>query len=170
MSAPKPNEREIDYRDQAALMSEAIRQARSGIEAGQAPFGCAIGAPDGTLIASQYDTVWGTTDVTAHAEVNALRRAGQVTGSVTLEGCAVATTCEPCPMCMAALHWSRVAVVYCGASIEDAVRAGFNELSLSAAGLLEHGSSPVRLVTGVMADECSELFQRWSSRTDPRAY
>ena len=81
----------------------------------------------------------------------------------------MATTCEPCPMCMAALHWARVDTVYHGASIVDADTAGFNELTLSAAQLLEIGGSEVRLVGGVLREECRALFEEWK-RAGAAAY
>src|SRR5690606_24302527 len=107
-----------------------------GIAAGQTPFGCAIASADG-VVAACHNEVYATTDVTAHAEITALREACRRTGRVWLDGFHVATTCEPCPMCLGALHWSRVAVVYHGASIADAAAAGFNELEVPAQRLIE---------------------------------
>ena len=87
-----------------------------------------------------------TTDITAHAEVNAIREACREIGNIFLDGAIVATTCEPCPMCMSALHWARVDTVYYGATIADADDAGFNELQLPAAELLRIGGSKLKLI------------------------
>ncbi len=152
-----------------SLMRLAIEKALEGIDAGQSPFGCAIARGD-ELIAVSHNTVVATTDVTAHAEVNALRLGCKTTGQIHLEGCVVATTCEPCPMCMAALHWARVETVYFGASIADADSAGFNELQVPAADVLKIGGSKVALVSGVLSAECRELFQRWLQRSDRVVY
>jgi guanine deaminase len=151
------------------LMELAIEKARQGIEAGQSPFGCAIQL-DGQLIACRHNTVLADPDVTAHAEINALRSACHQSGQPLLERAIVATTCEPCPMCMAALHWARVAEVYFGASIADAARAGFNELKLPAQDLLKLGGSPVRIVGGVLAEPCRRLFQEWLDQPEHQAY
>ena len=151
------------------LMQLAIDKAREGIDAGQSPFGCAIARGD-DVISVAHNTVVATTDITAHAEVNALRLGCQTTGEVHLEGCAVATTCEPCPMCMAALHWARVETVYFGASIADADAAGFNELQVPAADVLKIGGSQVALSGGVMSAECRDLFTRWLQRSDRVVY
>jgi len=151
------------------LMQLAIDKACEGVDAGQSPFGCAI-ARDGELIAVSHNTVVATTDVTAHAEVNALRLGCKTTGQIHLDGCVVATTCEPCPMCMAALHWARVDTVYFGASIADADSAGFNELQVPAADVLKIGGSKVALVSGVLSAECRDLFQRWLQRSDRVVY
>lgn len=147
------------------LMELAIDKCRQGLAAGQSPFGCAI-ARDGELIACSHNTVVATTDITAHAEINALREACRSTGEIFLDGAIVATTCEPCPMCAAALHWARVAKVYYGATIADADQAGFNELNLSAGELLRLGESPLQLVGGVLTQECQQLFAEW--KENPR--
>src|SRR4029079_10555252 len=121
-------------------MRLAIVQAQEGIAKKQTPFGCVI-AIDERIVAVSHNQVWLTTDITAHAEVTALREACRATGQLHLLGAIVATTCEPCPMCMAALHWARVDTVYYGATIADATAAGFNELAVPAKELLERGGS-----------------------------
>ena len=153
----------------AALMRLAIDKSRQGIAAGQSPFGCAI-AWQGRLIACGHNTVLATTDITAHAEMNAIRAACRELGDIFLAGAVVATTCEPCPMCMAALHWARVETVYYGASIDDACAAGFNELRLPAADLLRLGESGVELVPELLAEECRQLFDEWRGMPGRRAY
>lgn len=150
-------------------MRLAIDAARKGIAKGQSPFGCAISL-NGQVVAAAHNVVLLTTDVTAHAEINALREACRAVGDVHLTGAAVATTCEPCPMCMSALHWARVGTVYYGATIADAAEGGFNELRLPAAEVLRLGGSGVQLVPGVLAHECRALFSEWASRPDARAY
>lgn len=151
------------------LMRLAIDKAREGIERGQSPFGCAI-ACEGKLLACCHNTVRATPDATAHAEVNAIRAACVAIGDMHLRGAIVATTCEPCPMCMAALHWAQVAHVYFGAAIADAQRAGFNELQLPARDLLRMGGSSVQLSDGLLPDECRALFQLWLGRPDRCSY
>jgi guanine deaminase len=153
----------------AELMRLAIAKCREGLAAGQSPFGCAIWL-DGQLLAASHNTVLLTTDITAHAEVNALREACRQAGEILLEGAMVATTCEPCPMCMAALHWARVDTVYYGASIADAVAAGFNELQLSAADLLRLGGSKLKLIPGILPQECRQLFVEWNANPNGKVY
>ncbi len=155
--------------DPSALMQLALAKCREGIAAGQSPFGCAIARGE-TLLAVAHNSVVATTDITAHAEINALRLACHAAGDIFLEGAVVATTCEPCPMCMAALHWARVKTVYYGATIADADQAGFNELKLPAAELLRQGGSNVQLIAGVETEQCRELFRRWKRSPRARAY
>ncbi|MGH7135879.1 MAG: nucleoside deaminase, partial [Pirellulales bacterium] len=94
-----------------ALMQLAIDKCRSGIAQGETPFGCAIASGDRVLAVS-HNLVFSTTDITAHAEISALREACRVAGKLHFPDAIVASTCEPCPMCTAALHWARVGTVY----------------------------------------------------------
>jgi guanine deaminase len=153
----------------ADLMRLAIDRCREGILAGQSPFGCAIARGD-EILAVEHNTVWRTTDPTAHAEVNAIRSACRHAGSIDLSGAIVATTCEPCPMCMSALHWARVSEVHFGASVADAQQAGFNELEIAAEDVTRLGRSEVRTVPGLLRDECRGLFAEWLATQGHRAY
>ena len=155
--------------DPAELMQLAIEKCRHGLAAGQSPFGCAI-ARDGRLLSCSHNTVVLSTDITAHAEVNAIREACRNTGNILLEGAIVATTCEPCPMCMAALHWARVDTVYYGATIADAAAAGFNELQLPAQELLRLGRSKLKLIPGLLPKECKQLFTEWNANPNKKVY
>ncbi len=151
------------------LMRLAIEKAREGIAAGQSPFGCAIARGD-DVISIRHNTVIASIDITAHAEINALRTACSETGNVLLEDCVAATTCEPCPMCMSALHWARLETVYFGATIADAESAGFNELKLPAAEILSVGGSKVQLIGSILSDECKKLFDEWRQSPNPQTY
>lgn len=148
--------------DPHELMQLAIEKCREGIAKGNTPFGCAI-ARDDQLLAVSHNIVWDTTDITAHAEVTALREACQTAQQILLDDCIVATTCEPCPMCMSALHWARVGKVYFGATIADAADAGFNELSISAQDIVRLGGSQVELIPDTQRDQCRQLFAEWKA-------
>ncbi len=152
-----------------ALMQLAIAKAREGIEQGQSPFGCAIAIGD-RVLSCAHNQVVAATDITAHAEINALRAACAAHGNYLLSTAQVASTCEPCPMCMSALHWARVDTVFFGASIDDATGAGFNELTIPAETIVQLGRSQVRLVPGILAEECRQLFHQWRQRPDAVTY
>lgn len=151
------------------LMRRAVEAAREGIDEGQTPFGACV-ARDGSPVAVEHNVVWATTDITAHAEIQALRRACRELDSVDLSGCTMYTTCEPCPMCLAACHWARLDRVVYGARIEDAAAAGFRELSLSAREMTERGGSPLEVEGGVLREACVELFEAWEARPEARPY
>jgi guanine deaminase len=158
-----------EMHDVEALMRLAIEKAKRGIELGQSPFGCAIARGD-ELLAASHNVVRLSTDITAHAEVTALRAACTQAGDIFLSGAIAATTCEPCPMCAAALHWARVETIYFGASIADAQAAGFNELEVPAETILRMGKSPTKIVAGVLVEECRELFEIWKANPASRRY
>lgn len=102
------------------LAVQNIKERRGG------PFGAVI-VRDGAIIAEGMNLVTSSLDPTAHAEVVAIRKACAVLQSFELKGCVVYTSCEPCPMCLAAIYWSRAARVCFAASREDAAAAGFDD-------------------------------------------
>ncbi len=91
-------------------MKRAIEKTRQGIARGQAPFGAVI-VHDGKVLAEAHNTVWRENDPTAHAEINAIRQAATRLGRIDLSGGTMFTTVEPCPMCLAAAHWSKISRV-----------------------------------------------------------
>lgn len=150
-------------------MRIAIEEARAGIAAGQSPFGATI-VRGGELVARGHNEVWRTTDPTAHAEVVVIRRAAAALRSIDLRGCTMYTTCEPCPMCASAIHWSKLDAVCFGATIEDAQGAGFSELTVPIGEIYRRGGSPVRLLPRALEGECAELFRAWLEHPAHRAY
>jgi tRNA(Arg) A34 adenosine deaminase TadA len=111
----------------ARFLREAIRLARTRMLEGRAgPFGAVI-ARDGVIVARGWNAVTSTNDPTAHAEVVAIRRAGRKLGAFALDGCVLYSSCEPCPMCLAAAYWARVDRLVYAAGRDDAARAGFDD-------------------------------------------
>jgi tRNA(Arg) A34 adenosine deaminase TadA len=141
------------------LMRLAIEVTRAGIRAGQGPVGCVIEL-DGVIIAREHNRVRESLDVSAHAEIVALRAAAAATGSARIPGAVVATTCEPCPMCAAALWFADVSVVYYGASIEDLEAEGFRQIRLAAADVFKLAGASIELEGGILADECRKLLRK----------
>lgn len=142
------------------LMQLAIDTARDGIAAGQSPFGAAIVRGD-QVVAVAHNAVWLTCDPTAHAEVNAIRKAAAALQTIALRGCEMFTTCEPCPMCLAAIHWAKIDKVYYGATIADAAAAGFSELHIPAVEMVKNGGSSLQVAAGPLRQECRDLFALW---------
>lgn len=152
--------------DDAHWLNAAIEQARAGIARGQSPFGAVI-VREGRLIAAGHNEVRLRTDPTAHAETVCIARASAAVGSIDLSGCVLYSTCEPCPMCAAAIHWARLDRVVYGATIADAAGAGFNELSMSIDELYARGGSRTLAQRGPLADRCAALFSEWRAAGTP---
>lgn len=106
-----------------ALATENVLSGAGG------PFAAVI-VCDGRIVGEGANSVTTTNDPTAHGEVNAIRAASKALGTFSLAGCDLYTSCEPCPMCLAAAHWARLDAIYYGASAADAARAGFDDAFL----------------------------------------
>ncbi len=112
------------------FMRQAIALATENVSSGRGgPFGAVI-VRDGAVVATGVNQVTVTNDPTAHAEVVAIRRACAELGVFSLEGCEMYTSCEPCPMCLAAIYWSRMDAIFFGNTAADAAAAGFDDAFL----------------------------------------
>ena len=151
------------------FMRLAIATTRTGIAAGQSPFGSVI-VREGRVVAATHNTVWLTTDPTAHAEVNCIRAAATAMKTIDFAGCTLYSTTEPCPMCLSAIHWAKVERVIFGATIADAAAAGFAELRVAAKDLARMGGSPLKVESGLLQAECAALFAEWKAAAKGGAY
>ena len=152
-----------------AYMHLAIEKALEGVADEQSPFGAII-VQDGAVISGEHNSVVRDCDPTAHAEVNAIRRAANQLRTIALRGCVMYTTCEPCPMCLSAIHWAKIDRVVYGASIADATAAGFSELMVPARDLARLGRSTLIVEDGVLTEECRRLFEVWRQGPWAKAY
>lgn len=109
-----------------AFLAEAIHLAEENVRDGGGPFGALV-VRDGTVIARGVNRVTATTDPTAHAEIVAIRAACEALGTFQLTDCTIYSSCEPCPMCLGAIHWARPAALVWAADHDDAARAGFDD-------------------------------------------
>ncbi len=150
------------------FMKKAINKAKAGILEGQTPFGACIVIKD-KLIVAAHNQVWASTDITAHAEIIAIRKACRKLNTIDLSGAIIYATCEPCPMCFSAIHWARITAIVYGAGISDARHYGFNELDISNSRMKQAGKSTIRLSGGVERAAVLELFEQWR-RLQPKTY
>jgi tRNA(Arg) A34 adenosine deaminase TadA len=150
-------------------MRLAIEKAKEGIAKGQTPFGACI-VHDGEAVSCVHNVVWLTTDITAHAEIHAIREACRELGTIDLAGCVIYSTCEPCPMCFSACHWARLSKIVYGARIEDAFASGFHELHIPNIRMKEFGGSPVEIVADFLREEAVALFQLFDRQPNKRTY
>lgn len=139
-------------------MRFALQVAEIGVAAGQSPFGAAVFSPAGELIVLEHNRVKELLDPSAHAEVTAIRSTCRTIGRRDLSGFRIFATCEPCPMCAAAIVFSGIRSVVYGASVDDAIEAGFTELQISSQGIFAAVDEEVIIRKGVLADECRQLL------------
>lgn len=149
-------------------MRWAIRLATENVANGGGPFGAVI-THGGQVVATGVNRVTDSCDPTAHAEVQAIRNACRTLGTFNLEGCTIYTSCEPCPMCLAAIYWAGIECVYYGNTKHDAQRIGFDdafiyrqlELPPSERAIPQHS---------LLADEAHESFDAWQKKGDKIPY
>ena len=139
------------------FMREALIEAKKG----DLPYGAVI-VKDREIVIRSYNTTQTDNDVSAHGEINALRKFTKQYGYSldALEGYTLYTTCEPCPMCAAACVWAGVSQVVFGASIEQLIDLGTKQIDISCKTVAEKSFQNIEVVGGILADECLELFRQ----------
>ncbi len=150
-------------------MEAAYKEALKNINGSDGgPFGAVI-VKDGEIIAAAHNLVLASNDPTMHAEIAAIRRATEKLGRSRLEDCAIYATCEPCPMCMAAIIWAGIPEVYFGADRKDAEGVGFadNYIYKFISGTAEEKKTSVQVLDRAA---CLELFNKWMKKKDRKMY
>lgn len=132
------------------------------------PFGAVI-VKDGEVIAEGWNKVTSCNDPTAHAEVTAIREACKKLNTFSLEGCEIYTSCEPCPMCLAAIYWARLDKIYYANSREDAAAIGFDDEFLYEEIKVDIQDRKIPM-NRTDADEALEVFKEWDSKSDKVEY
>lgn len=146
-----------------AFMLAAIKKAERGVRKGNSPFGSCI-VKGNRIIATEHNTVWQASDATSHAEIHTIRAACKRLKTIDLSGCTIYSTTEPCPMCFAAIHWSKISHIIYGTAIADVKKLGFSELTISNKEMRTKGGSKVTINGGFMRTECLKLLGFWKSR------
>ena len=150
------------------FMQRAIDLSINSVKNGGGPFGAVI-VKDGEIIAEASNSVTIDNDPTAHAEVNAIRKATKKLGSFDLAGCDIYTSCEPCPMCLGAIYWAHLDKIYMGNDRKDAAKIGFDddfiyqEIALDA----KDRKKPAEVL---LRDEALEAFKMWDEKVDKTEY
>jgi len=137
------------------FMQEAILEAKRAAASGEVPVGALLVSPEGTLLAKAHNKTITLSDPTAHAEILAIRRAGQALGNYRLPNTTLYVTIEPCVMCMGALLHARIARIVYGAKDPKWGAAG-TLYDLSADSRLNH---KIDVQGGILERECRALIQ-----------
>lgn len=149
-------------RHAVSLSAEKMRAGMGG------PFGAVI-VRNGEIIAEGFNQVTSSNDPTAHAEIVAIRRACEKLGTFSLEGCEIYSSCEPCPMCLAAIYWARIDAIYFANTREDAALIGFDDdhLYREIPKPINERDIPTRHLA---LDEARAVFEEWRIMPDKVMY
>ncbi len=132
-------------------MKQALAEANEAYRQGEIPIGAVVVCRD-RIIAKSHNLTELLHDVTAHAEMQAITAAAEHLGGKYLNDCTLYVTVEPCVMCAGALGWSQISRIVYGAPDE---KRGFQRFAPQAL------HSRTQVASGIMADECIELMQRF---------
>jgi len=139
------------------FMKVALLEAKQG----DMPYGAVL-VKDHKIVAKAHNSAQTDNDVSAHAEINALRRFTTQAKSYSLDvlkGYTLYTTCEPCPMCAAACVWSGVSEIVFGASTKELIELGSEQIDLTCEDVIAQGFQRIKVTKGILAEECLELFK-----------
>lgn len=155
-------ERDIEY------IKMACDIASENIDKGGGPFGAVI-VKDDEIISTGANSVTLTNDPTAHAEVNAIRRACALKKNFKLEGCVIYSSCEPCPMCLSALYWAGVKRIYYANTQNDADAINFGDEFIYKEIAKPHLN---RLIPCIHIEEehAIDHFKKWAEKADKIEY
>ncbi|MBP1771488.1 MAG: nucleoside deaminase [Holophagaceae bacterium] len=151
------------------FMGRAIELSREHMETGDGgPFGAVI-VKGGVVVGEGWNRVTSTHDPTAHAEVVAIRAACARLATFELRGCEIYTSCEPCPMCLAAIYWARLDRIWYANDRADAAAIQFDD-----AWLYREVAQPVdaRSLPAIqlMREEALAVFRAWEQKADRVPY
>ncbi|MBP6235676.1 MAG: nucleoside deaminase [Saprospiraceae bacterium] len=159
----------MDADTQIKFMREAIKLSIDNVKSGKGgPFGAVI-VKDGKIIAHGTNEVTSSNDPTAHAEVVAIRNACRMLGTFQLDNCDIYTSCEPCPMCLGAIYWSRPARLFFANTKKDAADINFDDQFIYQE--LEIPYQDRKLFTKqLLREEALEAFKLWSTSNNKIEY
>ena len=147
------------------FMKRAIELSRRGMNAGKGgPFGAVIVRGE-EIVAEGHNEVFLRKDPTAHAEVVAIRRAAARLDHFRLGGCEIYTSCEPCPMCLAAIYWARIEKIHFANTADDARRIAFDDRDLYQEIELPRAERQIPS-RQLLRDQAFAVFMEWQRKED----
>jgi tRNA(Arg) A34 adenosine deaminase TadA len=150
-------------------MKQAIELALSNVNSNNGgPFGAVV-VKDGEIIGRGANQVTASNDPTAHAEIVAIREAAKNIGSFELQDCEIYTSCEPCPMCLGAIYWSRIDKLYYAATKDDAAKADFDDSFIYKEFSLPKDQRSIPSLQ-LMRDDAVKVFEAWTENGDKIKY
>ena len=150
------------------FMRKAIALSLENIKNGGGPFGAVV-VKDEKIISTGVNLVTSNIDPTAHAEVNAIRKASRKLRTFDLSGCEIYTSCEPCPMCLGAIYWAHIDKMYYGNTKSDAKNIGFDDSFIYDEIALKPENRQVKTIQ-LLPDEAIKAFEAWKNAEDKVVY
>ncbi len=151
------------------FLREAIRLSVEKMDANEGgPFGAVV-VRNGEIVGRGWNQVTSTNDPTAHAEVVAFRDACACLKTFSLAGCEIYSSCEPCPLCLAAIYWSRLDRIYYAATCDDAAAAGFDDWSFYRE-IRKPAAERSIPMQQALRDEALIALQAWEKKEDRIRY
>jgi guanine deaminase len=151
------------------FMREAIRLSFLRMRQGEGgPFGAVV-VKRATIVGRGWNRVTSENDPTAHAEINAIRNACKHLKTFCLKGCDLYASCEPCPMCLSAIYWSRIRAVFYGNTRKDAAKIAFDDDFIYRQIALPIGRRKL-LMRQLLREEALPAFAEWEHKPDKNPY
>ena len=150
------------------FMLRAIELSINSVKNNGGPFGCVI-VKDNNIIAEGFNEVTKTNDPTAHAEIVTIRKACKSTNNFNLSGTEMYTSCEPCPMCLSAIYWSHIDIVYYGNSRENAAEIEFDDKFIYDEMKKDIDERKIPLKQ-ILKDEAIKAFNLWAQTENKTKY
>lgn len=151
------------------FMQKAIELSNTGMYNNQGgPFG-AIVVKNGVIVGQGNNQVTSSNDPTAHAEIVAIRDACKNLGTFQLEGCEIYTSCEPCPMCLGAIYWSRPNKIYYANTRADATAIGFDDSFIYDEFKIDFDYRKIPMIQ-LNREEALKIFEQWCLKKDKIEY
>jgi len=150
------------------FMKRAIELSIESVNKGGGPFGCVI-VKDEKIVSEGSNKVTSTNDPTAHGEIVAIREACKKINNFNLNGCELYSTCEPCPMCLSAIYWSRIDKIYYANTRKDAQKIDFDD-SLIYLELQKNIDKRKIPMIQMMRNEALKAFELWDKKIDKVKY
>ena len=154
--------------DKNKLMARAIELSIDSAKTAGGPFGSVV-VKDNKIISEGSNKVTSSNDPTAHAEIVAIRNACQELQTFNLSGCEIYTTCEPCPMCLSAIYWSRIDKVYYANTREDAKDIDFDDSFIYLEIPKKIDDRKIKM-TQMLRNDALKAFEIWNNKVDKIKY
>ena len=151
------------------ILSHANELASLSVIKGCGPFGCVITDSELNEIASGHNMVTELNDPTAHAEIVTIRKACNILNNYDLSTCKLFTSCEPCPMCLSAIYWSRIKDIYYCNTRTDAKNIGFDDEFIYDELKKDNNERLVKLIKIELPNSMNS-FLLWKNKEDKKKY